>query len=414
MSVSVGLSPIPVLQFFDNTGRPAVGGSLTTQVGGLNYPAYSDNLGNTPLPNPISLNSRGEISTAAGATSELFLQQGVAYTLILKDAAGNQLWSVSNVVAALSGQSVSLPAVSGTANAIILTNAQPVTVAKGTIVWFIPTAANTAATTINVDNNGAVSTLYLTKALVGGEIQPNVPMQIISDGTVWNLAWSAKGPATDTYPGTGGGSGVYGVTVNAAQAAYSNGFSFKYISPATNITSTPTINVNGLGAVNLYYMDGATQIAAGTLIQNVIYRLTYSGALNSSAGGFYVENPSRVTGSTTATIATGLTTTPTFTLNYAILPDGKTIYTWITTGASGTSNATTKTITGIPSAIVTTTSKRIYCFIEDATTTAGGLPSIVTGTSTTWTPAANTAGTGGWTASGTWAILPCQMTFSND
>ena len=100
MSVSVALSPVAILQFFDNTGKPAVGGSLQTQVGGINYATYSDSLGTIPLPNPIPLNSRGEVSTAAGASSELFLQTGVSYTFTLFDGpngTGNQLWSVGNI-----------------------------------------------------------------------------------------------------------------------------------------------------------------------------------------------------------------------------------------------------------------------------------------------------------------------------
>jgi hypothetical protein len=99
MAVNVTLSPLPILQFFDNTGKPAVGGSLLTQVGGVNYATYSDVGGTTALPNPIPLNSRGEVSTAAGASSELFLEDNVSYTFTLKDADGNQLWSIGNVVA---------------------------------------------------------------------------------------------------------------------------------------------------------------------------------------------------------------------------------------------------------------------------------------------------------------------------
>lgn len=95
--VAVVACPVPVLQFFDNTGNPAAGGSLLTQVGGVNYITYSDIGGVTALPNPIPLNSRGEISTASGVSSQLFLVAGVVYTFTLYDAYGNQIWSEPSV-----------------------------------------------------------------------------------------------------------------------------------------------------------------------------------------------------------------------------------------------------------------------------------------------------------------------------
>lgn len=91
MSVSVSLSPSPILQFFNNSGQPNAGGSVLTQVGGINYPTYQDPNGNTPLPNPIPLNSRGEVSNASGVSSQLFLEVGQTYAYTLYDADGNQL-----------------------------------------------------------------------------------------------------------------------------------------------------------------------------------------------------------------------------------------------------------------------------------------------------------------------------------
>lgn len=89
---SVVACPVPVLQFFDGTGNPAAGGSLLTQVGGVNFITYSDIGGVTALPNPIPLNSRGEVSTAAGVSSQLFLAANIVYTFTLYDAYGNQVW----------------------------------------------------------------------------------------------------------------------------------------------------------------------------------------------------------------------------------------------------------------------------------------------------------------------------------
>src|SRR6266403_1122887 len=96
---AVALAPPPVLQFFSNLGLVNAGGSLLTQIGGINAATYQDAAGTIPLPNPIPLNSRGEISNAAGISSQLFLVQGSTYSFILYDAAGNQIGTFSNVIA---------------------------------------------------------------------------------------------------------------------------------------------------------------------------------------------------------------------------------------------------------------------------------------------------------------------------
>ena len=90
-------SPETALQFFNNAGQPNVGGTLLTQVGGVNTATYQDAAGTTALPNPIPLNSRGEISNASGASCELFLIQGNTYTFTLYDVNGNQIGVYPNI-----------------------------------------------------------------------------------------------------------------------------------------------------------------------------------------------------------------------------------------------------------------------------------------------------------------------------
>jgi hypothetical protein len=99
MAATVSLCSVPTLQFFDNRGLPAAGGTVLTQVGGVNYPTYQDSGGTTALPNPIPLNARGEISNATGATCQLFLVTGQIYTFTVYDVSGNQLDSFAYMVA---------------------------------------------------------------------------------------------------------------------------------------------------------------------------------------------------------------------------------------------------------------------------------------------------------------------------
>lgn len=91
MTTAVTIAPAPILQFFNNLGAPNVGGSILTQVGGLNYATYQDSAGTVPLPNPIPLNSRGEISNAAGLSTQLFLATNIVYVFTMFDVNGNQL-----------------------------------------------------------------------------------------------------------------------------------------------------------------------------------------------------------------------------------------------------------------------------------------------------------------------------------
>lgn len=99
MASIVALAETPILSFLNNAGQLNAGGTLLTQVGGVNYPTYQDAAGLTPLPNPIPLNSRGEISNSSGVSSQLYLVSGVVYTCTLFDVNGNQLWTANDVMA---------------------------------------------------------------------------------------------------------------------------------------------------------------------------------------------------------------------------------------------------------------------------------------------------------------------------
>lgn len=93
----VNLSPAPILRFTYDDGSPLAAGTLTTQVGGVNFPTWSDSAGVSQLPNPIVLNARGEVATNTGASCPLWIQPGYAYTYILRDVDGNLIWTAPNI-----------------------------------------------------------------------------------------------------------------------------------------------------------------------------------------------------------------------------------------------------------------------------------------------------------------------------
>lgn len=95
--VAVAACPTPIQQFLNNAGQFNVGGSILTQVGGVNAPTYQDIGGSIPLPNPIPLNSRGEVSDISGHSQQLFLPINTVYVFTIFDANGNQIDQASYV-----------------------------------------------------------------------------------------------------------------------------------------------------------------------------------------------------------------------------------------------------------------------------------------------------------------------------
>ena len=100
------LSPLPVQQFTDNNGNLLAGGQLFLFEAGTTTPqaAYTDSTGGTPLPNPIILNSRGEVAPSAiGTSCGLWLNPTLAYKVVLAPANDtnpptNPFWTVDQVV----------------------------------------------------------------------------------------------------------------------------------------------------------------------------------------------------------------------------------------------------------------------------------------------------------------------------
>lgn len=100
------LAPNPVLQFFDNNGNLLVGGKVFVYEAGTTtkQAAFTDNTGDTALPNPIILNVRGDIAPSAmGSSCGLWLDPTLAYKIVLAPADDTDpptapIWTIDNVV----------------------------------------------------------------------------------------------------------------------------------------------------------------------------------------------------------------------------------------------------------------------------------------------------------------------------
>lgn len=89
---------------------------------------------------------------------------------------------------------------------------------------------------------------------------------------------------------TATGTNTIALQQNANQnvvTGYVNYQQFSFISAHTS-TGSVTINVNGIGALNLYKADGINQAQSGTIVAGTAYTIAYNSALNSAAGGFQI------------------------------------------------------------------------------------------------------------------------------
>ena len=235
MTTQVSISPYGIQFFLNNQGEPNVGGSVLTQVGGINYATYQDSAGTIPLPNPIPLNARGEISNSSGVSCQLFLVSGVTYTFTLYDAAGNQLNQAAYVtppaVATQTSpftestiavsQSVALVD-SGTV--FICTAALTLTVAQTSLLnksWFVTVYAYGGAVTvtpystdmINGGTAGAAITIpqdYIANIYTDGQgnLYCNVGTSVANATNAVNLVGSGNVPNTTTLTGITNGSAI--------------------------------------------------------------------------------------------------------------------------------------------------------------------------------------------------------------
>ena len=287
MTANVVISPVGIQQFFANNGAPCAGGTVLTQVASVNYPTYQDSAGATPLPNPIPLNSRGEVSNASGVSSQLFLEVNKVYTFTLYDAAGNQLNQSTYVQGP--GQQINIypTSASGSPNALVLTSTPAIgSYALGQEFIVSAPFTNTGAMTVNIDSIGPVYVQLNGFALTGGEFLNQGGYRLVCDGTGFQLEpVSASGVISSfvglcLYGGTGGGTAnAQTITVSGSGPTYlvtKAGQRIIYKAGATN-TGAATMNINSLGTKAIQ-LHGAA-LTGGEIVSGHWVELLYDGTV---------------------------------------------------------------------------------------------------------------------------------------
>ena len=258
---NVQISPIYTGgQFFTNNGAPLSGGLIYTYLSGTTNLAttYSDPAGTIPNSNPIVLNSAGRLTT------EIWLVNGVQYTLALKTAAGALLNQVDGVIG--TDQLVNSPYQppvttngdifiydNGPTRLPIGTTGQVLTVAGGEPTWASPTSGG-SVTSVAAAAAGA----YSAAITVGGS-------PITSAGTL-TITPNLFGSSTPgVVPGSGG---------DGTKALFGDGV-WKTVSGGSPGGSSGALQWNSAGAFagsNLLYSE-----RAGGLPTLTINDPTYSG-----------------------------------------------------------------------------------------------------------------------------------------
>lgn len=287
--MSVSLSPPPTLQFFNNQGQMNAGGSVLTQVGGINAATYQDSAGATALPNPIPLNSRGEISNAAGATCQLFLTAGSIYTFTVYDAAGNQLDSFTYMVGAASSADISnlqsqitAFATSFTTGALTvtgtstlgavtctsLTSSGAISGTTGTFSGAISAAGETLSGNLAMGGNSITGALNITATgtISAAAVSTTTP----NAASFYTSGVTNSGTVVD-FNGTGGASGS-GITNSSGTITFANVGTYDVLFAGQLEQPTAAVNIDtGL------YFGGTANLIVGPIGGNT-QRVLIAGA----------------------------------------------------------------------------------------------------------------------------------------
>lgn len=202
----------------------------------------------------------------------------------------------------------------GAANAQTLTLSPAITAyAAGQRFSFLAGFTNTAAATLNVNGVGAKNIFNAaTGAAIGaGEVVSGRAYDVLYDGTQFQLLNDITPVQNQDYiwlGTTGGAASVQTASATPAITAYKAGQLFRFISGFNNGGAT-TLNINGLGAKNIYDIKTNAALKGSQMIAGYAYMVLYDGTQ------FLLLNAYTGWVSWTPTITQGVAVTKT--VNYA-------------------------------------------------------------------------------------------------
>ena len=399
------LTASPVQKFWNNIGEPLAFGYVYTYSAGTTTPVatYVDSTALTPNANPILLNARGE--------APIWILPNVAYKYVVTDGFGNTISTTDQIT---NQQLITLfgGVDTGSTNAYVINfTASFASLTNGIVIYWIPANNNTGASTINVNNLGVVNIVNPSGSALGAnQIVANQMAQIVYYNGVWQLlsignfqgvtigtfgTESTVASATTTDLGSATAH-VVKVTGNASITSF--GTSAQLVAPIYVVRFTGTATLNNTSSIILPQGTNVVTQPGDSLIaeylgsgnwQVLIYQSqsartgTFNGTVTGFTGSLTPGNP---------TITWTLSSTmlgPLVTLNIPLF--------------TGTSNATTMTITGMPASLYPARSQilTVPCIYNGgaAVATPGAVVIGSTGTMSFYLD--TTVGLNGWSNSGT-------------
>lgn len=174
----------PIMQFL-NAGVPVSGGKLFTYIAGTTtkQATYADNLGATPLPNPIILDTQGRPTTNGSTVTPIFGTVGQSYKFVLSnstdtDPPTSPIWTADNEVIP---DTLNITAYASIASSTLsLINTQLVDPNGKT------------ALTVSAGNANAVNYVNIQDAATGSGVQ----VQALGSDSNINISLLAKGTGT--------------------------------------------------------------------------------------------------------------------------------------------------------------------------------------------------------------------------
>jgi hypothetical protein len=175
----------------------------------------------------------------------------------------------------------------GTANAHSLTAAAsgtvlPTSLVAGQIYRYTAAATNTSAT-VTVAVSGIAGTKNLTKqgaaALAIGDVRSGQALQVLYDGTQFQIQNASGQPDFERYATTGGSVTAYTATFTPTLTALINGVRVCVKWNGTNTTATPTFQADSTTAKTMVKLGGAA-LGVGDLVTDQVNGLVYDSTLD--------------------------------------------------------------------------------------------------------------------------------------
>lgn len=188
------------------------------------------------------------------------------------------VWNLASVIGG-SAVSVSYALDTGAANAYVITPSPAISAYTTGVAFLVKIGAgntNTGSSTIAVSGLAAKNIFYNGAAVTAGALVAGSIVLLAYDGTQFELLSELQDAIDPNYYLDTGAANALVATLTPAPAAYTTGMTVLLKVGAGNTnTGTCTVNLNALGAKNIFYNGAA--LVAGAMVAGQIYRLVYDG-----------------------------------------------------------------------------------------------------------------------------------------